>query len=135
MESKKIEMSKNTPTKISDLQKYSNGAVVELPPFAEGMPIFARLRRPSMMALMADGKIPNSLLSAAESMFLNGVTDTEVSAKDMYSVMECMCRACMIEPTYQDIIDAGLQMTDEQMIFVFNYSQIGINALRSFRNN
>lgn len=132
----KIEMASNSakPTTLNDLKKYANGAIVEIPPFAEGMPLFVKLKRPSMMAMMADGIIPNSLLTVAESLFLNGVNDVDVSVKDMRDVMVCMCKACMVEPTYQDIADAGLELTDEQMIFIFNYSQIGVNAIRSFRS-
>lgn len=131
----KIEMAKSSvkPTTLNDLKKYANGAIVEIPPFAEDMPVFVKLKRPSMMSMIADGLIPNQLLSVAETMFMNGASDSNIPIKDMREVVVCMCKACMVEPTYQDVIDAGLELTDEQMLFIFNYSQIGVNALRSFR--
>ena len=134
MEIVKTETKQITTTKISDLKKYADGAIVELPPFAKDMPLFAKLKRPSMMALMANGMIPNALLPIAEAMFLNGPNEADISTSDMYKVIKTMCEACMVEPTYQEIVDAGLELTDEQMLFIFNYSQIGVSALRSFRS-
>ena len=52
-------------TSIEELVKASQGTLVELPPFAEGTRFVARLKRPSMLAMIKGGKIPNSLLLAA----------------------------------------------------------------------
>lgn len=132
----KIEVVQNNTktTSLTDLKRYAKGAVVELPPFAQDMPLFAKLKRPSLIMMVADGMVPNPLMATAESMFMNGINDSNVTMQEMRDVLVCMCKACMIEPTYQDIQEAGLELTDEQMIFIFNYSQIGVNALRSFRS-
>lgn len=50
-------------TTLHDLQTYTSGSIVKLPDFAEGQPLIARLKRPSMLALAAHGQIPNSLLT------------------------------------------------------------------------
>ena len=34
---------------------------------------------------------------------------------------------------YDDLKEAGVKLTDEQMMFVFNYTQNGVEALESFR--
>ena len=52
-------------TSLSDLQTYAAGTIVRFPDFAEGQPFVARVRRPSMLVLAKQGKIPNTLLTAA----------------------------------------------------------------------
>lgn len=123
-------------TSISKLNEYAKGQLVELPSFGEGQPFFARLRRPSMLALAKSGKIPNSLLATANRMFDSSLdTKSENMLKDFYMVMETILEAAFVEPTYQEIKDAGVQLSDDQMIFVFNYTQQGVRALDQFRPN
>ena len=123
-------------TSISQLNEYAKGQLVELPSFGEGQPFFARLRRPSMLALAKSGKIPNSLLATANRMFDSSLdTKSENMLKDFYMVMETIIEAAFVEPTYQEIKDAGVQLSDDQMIFVFNYTQQGVRALDQFRPN
>ena len=40
----------------------------------------------------------------------------------------------MIEPTYDDVINAGLELSDDQMMAIFNYTQSGVKALENFRS-
>lgn len=123
-------------TSISQLNEYAKGQLVELPSFGEGQPFFARLRRPSMLALAKSGKIPNSLLATANRMFDSSLdTKSENMLKDFYMVMETILEAAFVEPTYQEIKDAGVQLSDDQLIFVFNYTQQGVRALDQFRPN
>lgn len=123
-------------TSISQLNEYAKGQLVELPSFGEGQPFFARLRRPSMLALAKSGKIPNSLLATANRMFDSSLdTKNENMLKDFYMVIETILEAAFVEPTYQEIKDAGVQLSDDQMIFVFNYTQQGVRALDQFRPN
>ena len=56
-------------TSIDDLKKYNDGAVVELPPFAEGQPFVVKMKRPSLMRLATNGTIPNALMDSATSLF------------------------------------------------------------------
>ncbi len=121
-------------TSLSDLTLYAQGQVVELPPFTEGQPLVARLKRPSIMALAKSGKIPNALLSAATELF-TGVKDKAdpIDISEIMGVVEVLCEASFLEPTYAQIKEAGIELTDEQCMAVFNYSQQGIRALDSFR--
>lgn len=124
-----------TVTSFEDLQRYARGTIVKLPDFAEGQPFVARMCRPSMMALVKVGKIPNSLLVTANEMF-NGKsadTDDEDVMSNMFGVMEVICETALIEPTYQQIKDAGLELSDDQIMAIFNYTQVGVQALDNFR--
>lgn len=124
-------------TKLSDLRAYARGNVVELPPFGEGQPFVARLRRPSMLALVKSGKIPNELLAQANEMFLGRQNtrkefDPDTMTK-MLEILETLCEASFVEPTYQELKNSGIELTDDQFTFVYNYTQTGVNALKSFR--
>ena len=125
------------PTSIESLKSYANGTIVQLPDFNDGQPFFARIRRPSIMKMASEGKIPNSLLATANALFSGSEEATDVDNEgmlpQMLAVCEEMAKATLIEPTYNDIIGAGLTLTDQQLIFLFNYSQGGVENLQSFR--
>lgn len=123
-------------TNLHDLSEYAKGQIVELPPFAENQPFIARLCRPSMLSLAKSGKIPNELLSTANNLFVDGKLDTKSdpeALKNVFDLFDVICEACFVEPTYKDIQDAGITLTDEQYMFIFEYSQAGVKALKPFR--
>lgn len=121
-------------TTLSQLTKYTEGQVVQLPDFAEGQPFVARIRRPSMLSLAKSGKIPNSLLNTANGLFLgNTKTNNEDLLSEIFDVLDVVCEACFVEPTYKELQNAGVELTDEQYMFIFNYTQTGVKALDSFR--
>lgn len=124
-------------TSIEDLKNYASGTIVKMPPFAEGQPLIARLKRPSILGMAKQGKIPNSLLVKANELFLqNGAgldAEEEDTMKQLYDVLDLIAKETLVEPTYEEIKSVGLELTDEQMMFLFNYSQQGVKALESFR--
>lgn len=124
-------------TSVSDLQSYASGVVVRLPDFAEGQPFVARIRRPSMLVLAKQGKIPNTLLNAAGELFAKGGSGLDADNDDMlgnmYDIMHIICEAALVQPTLYEIEEAGLYLSDDQMMAIFNYSQAGVRALESFR--
>lgn len=124
-------------TTVTDLQGYAAGTVVRFPDFGDGQPFVARVRRPSMLVLAKLGKIPNTLLTAAGELFSKGGSgldsDNEKMLGDMYDIMSIICEAALIQPTMAEIKGAGLDLSDDQMMAIFNYSQAGIRALESFR--
>ncbi len=128
-------MDEHKVTSIQELQEYQKGQFVRLPDFAEGMPFYARLKRPSLLMLVKNGQIPNSLLLTANKLFNNkGMDDKDKgSMKDTLEVLETICKATFIEPSYEDMKNAGIELTDEQLIAVFSYTQNGVKALDSFR--
>lgn len=126
-----------TVTSVTDLQNYSKGAVVRFPDFAEGQPFVARVCRPSMLVLAKSGKIPNALLASASDLFTKGGggldTDNINMMGDIYDITRIICEATLKEPTLAQIEEAGLNLTDEQLMAIFNYTQSGVKALESFR--
>lgn len=122
-------------TTLSELSEYAQGQIVQLPDFAEGQPFFARIKRPSLIDMAKNGQIPNALLSSANTLFTQGKAsqkDDEALSK-LYDILDLVCEACFVEPTYDEIKASGIKLTDEQYMFIFNYTQTGVNALETFR--
>ena len=124
---------------IEDLKKISEGEIVELPSFVEGESFFVRLRRPSMLQLAKSGKIPNELLIDANALFANGTSQAiNRTLKDddtlsrIFNLIEVICEAAFVEPTYKEIKQAGIELTDSQLLAVFSYTQNGVEGLKSF---
>lgn len=125
-------------TTFEDLKLYAKGKLVKLPSFAVGQPFVARLKRPSMLQMVKAGTIPNELLTRANSLFLEGgkglnKEDDDVMSQ-VFEVIEAICEEAFVEPTYKQIKESGVKLTDEQLMFIFNYSQGGVSALSSFRD-
>ena len=125
-------------TSIGDLVKYKEGTLVELPPFAEGQPFVARLKRPSIMQMMEKGQIPNSLIIRANQLFLNGTDGfnphQENVIKEVYPVLKEVASHCFVEPSWEELKENGIELTDEQLMFIFSYMQDGVRTLESFRS-
>lgn len=123
-------------TSLEQLKQYANGNIVRLPDFAEGQPFVAKLKRPSILGMAKQGKIPNSLLVKTNELFVqSGSLDTEENSmmQEIYGVIDLIASETFVEPTYDEIKSTGIELTDEQMMFIFNYSQQGVKALESFR--
>lgn len=124
-------------TSLADLQTYAAGTIVRFPDFAAGQPFVARVRRPSMLVLAKQGKIPNALLTAAGELFAKGGSGLDVDNENMlgevYGICEVIARACLVQPTYDEILNAGMELSDDQIMAIFNYTQNGVKALESFR--
>ena len=124
-------------TSFDQLKQYAMGNIVELPGFGEGQPLVVRMKRPSLLKLAESGMIPNTLLAKAGEMFSSGSRAFKDESGNMlsevYSILDVIARASLVEPTMDDIEEAGLTLTDEQLMAIFNYSQNGVKALEQFR--
>lgn len=127
----------NKITSISTLKGYMKGTLIKLPSFGPGQEFYARLKRPSMLDMIKNGEIPNTLLDAANSLFAEGTQmlgdGNPNVTKDLFDVIDKLCEATFVEPSYSDLKDADIKLTDEQMMFIFSYTQNGVKALESFR--
>lgn len=134
---KQVNENENKVTTIEELKQYGSGNIIELPPFSDGQRFFARLKRPSMMGMIKKGKIPNTLLVKANELFLENGAGFDPSEKDilkdMFDLLELMAKETFVEPSYTEIQNAGIELTDEQYMFIFTYAQKGVKALESFR--
>ena len=129
-------------TSIEELKKMAKGEVVELPGFTDGTTFVARLKRPSMLAMAKTGKIPNNLLGSANKLFVgvsnvlnpNNSKASNDALTELFDIIEIICEECFVEPTYKDLKDNGIELTDQQKLAVFTYTQRGVKSLESFRS-
>ena len=126
-------------TSIEELKQYAQGEIVTLPPFVPTQPFVAKLKRPSLLAMAKNGKIPNELLVKTNELFMNDGTAVNASddnmLKEIFSVIDTIAGEVFVQPTYEEIKEAGVQLTDEQMLFIFNYTQTGVKNFENFRED
>lgn len=120
-------------TSIEKLKDMAKGEVVSLIGFNEES-FVARLKRPSLLNMVTNEKIPNTLLLAAHTVFFGAKTSKDVvSMKDSNELYRIVAKEALVEPTLEQIEEAGLELTDQQLIEIFQYTQVGVRALESFR--
>lgn len=119
-------------TKIEEIKKQAAPKELDLPAWEEGEVFTARLKRPSILGLASKGHIPNSLLSAAQKMFTNQV-DEKIDFKQISSVMKAVAGAALVEPTIEELDEAEIELTDDQLAAIFSYVQGGLRELEKFR--
>ena len=124
-------------TKIEEIKKIAGGSEVELPGFtSESEPLAVVLKRPSIMQLAQKGDIPNPLLGVASELFKNGVNkamDNGERMKELGEVLTIVAEASMVEPSYSELEEAGINLTDQQLLYIYNYTQTGVDSLKVFR--
>ena len=121
-------------TSIEKLKQLSHGQEVELQGWDEE-PFVCILKRPSLLGLVENGDIPNPLLHAAYILF-NGSNDPkdQINLKEANDLYRIIAKAAMVNPTYQDVIDTGLELTDMQLLEIYRFTQLGVKSLISFRS-
>lgn len=126
-------------TSIDQLEIMSGGEIVKLPPFIQGQDFYAKLRRPSMLKLVQSGQIPNSLLRTANMLFSGGVNEEldrdDEFMKDLFDLIDVLAGAVFVEPSWSELKQAEIELTDEQYMFIFNYTQEGVKQLEPFRED
>ncbi len=96
----------------------------------EGQPVKIKVQRPRLLNMAAQGKIPNSLLGIATKV-VGGKGIEQGNIKELAQMIELYCRACMVEPTYEEVKDT---IDDDQMFEIFTWATSEVKKLDSFRN-
>lgn len=115
---------------IDEIAKKAEPEVVAIPGWNDDF-INVRLKRPSMLSMASKGQIPNSLLSAAQKVFTSTI-DSTVTMKDLNEVVDAVVKAALYEPTWEAFEEAGIELTDDQKVAIFSYTQKGIDGLYPF---
>ena len=122
---------------IEKLREMAN-PIIKIPNFDNTGYIKVRVQRPKLLTMAAEGKIPNHLMNIAATM-VNGrplekrkELTPEEYIKEINGAMELYCRACMIEPTYDEMEDI---LTDDQKATIFAWGLGEVQVLDSFRTN
>ncbi len=112
--------------------------IIDIPDFENKGTIKIRVQRPRLLAMAAEGKIPNSLISVATTLIAGKPREDKKKLKDVDFIkeinkgMELYCIACMVEPTYEEMKDI---LTDEQKSAIFDWGMRGSRELENFRTD
>lgn len=109
--------------------------IIEIPNFDNTGTIKVRVQKPRLLTMAKEGKIPNHLLGVANEL-ITGETSRKkegsVKIKDVADMLELYCKACLVEPSYEEFKDI---ITDEQMFAIFDWGMDGIEDLENFRED
>lgn len=119
--------------RITSIEEIKNRAerIVELPGWDEA-PFICKVKRVGILGLATKNKIPNTLMSLAMDMFNKKVDAKNVNMADMIEMFEIIAEETLVEPSLQDLKDNGIELTDIQLMAIFNFSQRGVTKIAHF---
>lgn len=127
-------------TSLETLKQIKKTFIIELPTFEDGTPFVAEVKRPNLMNLVAAGKIPNTLLSAAMKIFKGGIGGAASDAmedakalKELANLMTVIAENTLVNPSIKDLKDNDIELNEAQLVEIMNFMQYGVQGLESFR--
>ena len=114
------------------LESIKTSETVSLPGWC-GDVVEVELRRPSILALAAAGAIPNPLMKTARKLFYSGISPEGGDLAEEGRVLIEIAKAALVKPSFDELEAAGIELTDEQLVAIFQYTQLGAKALDRFR--
>lgn len=100
--------------------------LVEIDGFEPGEKILVKVKPVSLLAMMANGKLPNELKAAVASLFAqdNKKKAAEIDEVEQLTTMQVLmtqvCKDALVEPRYEEI---GDYLTDGQKTQIFTGAQ------------
>ena len=121
-------------TKIADIRSLGAEDVVELSGWDE-TPFVCRLRRVSLYEMIGSGCVPNPLIPVVRDLFMgmSKALEKDLTDADDVKAFLTIARCAMMEPSYQELQEAGIQLTDRQVLEIFFYATRGPRSLAAFR--
>ncbi len=105
---------------------------VYIPSFSGDGSMKVRLRRPSMLTLAARGVIPNELLACARELFNEG-GKAQIPLDELGRLLLVFAQTSLVSPSYEELEEQGISLTDEQLSAIYAFAQGGVRALIPFR--
>lgn len=98
-----------------------------------GDAFICELRRPSLFALASGGAIPNPLMQTARRLFYSGISPDSGNFEEEGRILLTIARAALVKPTFEELAEHGIELTDEQLVGIYQFTQLGAKALDRFR--
>ena len=117
---------------MTNTTSFKTSQVVTLPGWF-GETVEMELKRPSILALAAAGAIQNPLMKTARKLFYSGINPDGGDLAEEGRVLLEVAKAALVKPTFDELEAAGIELTDEQLIAIFQFTQLGAKALDRFR--
>lgn len=128
-------------TSLETLKQMKKTFIIELPAFDDGTPFVAEVKKPNLMNLVAGGKIPNTLLSAAMKIVKGGFGNAANEAledakalKELASLMTTIAENTLVNPSAKELKKLDVELSEAQLVEIMNFMQYGLQGLESFRN-
>lgn len=105
-----------------------------LPGWGPEAEFVCRLRRPGLVVMAeAAGFVPNPLLNAIEELFFPAGKQVKLSSDQQAKALHEVARYALVEPTLDELNEAGLTLTDEQYLAIYAFALKGAEGLARFR--
>ena len=136
------EVSENLDLKVTALEEIKKTAtkVVSISDWSGEGEINVRLRRIDLFNLIEQGKVPNELMGLAHKCatvspaeFSKITNESADSLKNYFELLTCMAKAALVEPTYDQIVEAAGNLTHTQLSEIWTYCSHGVEILKLFR--
>lgn len=96
--------------------------------------ITVRVKRPSFYYLIANKAALNPLIPELDKLFVKHDRSSHKNAgSDFAKALICIARECLVEPTFSQLEEAGVELTSDQLTELSLYATEGAEYLRSFR--
>ena len=147
-----------TSPNIISVEQFKSKAhrIIPIPGFGQDAePIYVQIKSTGIMNLLANGRIPNTLLGKVTELFgdtskvqKDSIPTTEITSaqkqealaklsksdsgiQDMAELLRVFASAAMVQPSYEDVKD---YMTDDQLMAVFSAMYGEVMDVESFRS-
>lgn len=123
-------------TQMQDIVAQAAPEEVTLSGFKPNTEITVLLHSPSLYALIAENALPNPLLPVVNKLFSDGPQAQDVSAPDaeFARALRVIARETLVTPTISELDEAGVQLTDRQLLEISVYATRGPATLAAFRS-
>lgn len=134
-------------TSLEDLKRIG-ATETELPPFSDGTPFIAKLKTVSIIDMARNGRIPNPLMKTIlkvlgaddentdvekfEENTNNEIIANEEDTKQTFDFILTVVKSSLVSPTYKEIEECGVTLSDEQIFSIFSHALGGIELLSKF---
>lgn len=99
-----------------------------------GTEITVRVQKPSFYAMIANNAALNPLIPELDKLFVrHDRSGHSKPSNDFAKALICIARECLVEPSYAQLEEVGIHLTDDQLVELSLYATEGAEILRSFR--
>ena len=122
-------------TPLETMQTMTQPEEITLSGWRRGQEITVMVQKPNFYALLARGSIPNPLIPEMDKLFVRrdrkGYAEPDIK---FATTLVTIAELTLVEPSYQQLTDAGVELTDDQLTELSIYATSGAEALATFRD-
>lgn len=129
-------MAEKKPITINEILKKKT-TIIEIENFAGDGLMAVEVKRPSIMNIAQTGSIPNELMGMVKELFIGkGLEELDPDKFEVgriREIFEPIAKASLVNPSYKDLEDNDIELTDVQLSEIYNFVAGGVKELENFR--